>query len=475
MTILAAFFVPAALLCLCFSPTALLALLVVASVFEAGSVFNGNLGSFAFGISPFYFVEICVALRLVWFVWERGKVLPPMGAPTRSVAVLLMVFLAWSVMSSFLMPYLFAGTPIYSPRDRVDIDIIQFNLEPLYWTLSNFGQAAYLVLNGCAVLFAVLVIQTSSQADTLAKALRWAVGIVLVVGLLQQFAVMAGWSFPYTVITNNPTADPDELYQQFDGFVRINSTFSEPMNTGSFLAAAASGLLATYLHGREIRYLLAIIAAIAVLLVSTSTTGYLATVVMFLVLLVYFRPSTAAATGGYRPSYKGWIMVTVTMLCAAGMSVLLIPSLSEAVLAMTVNKGQGTSLASRVLADQDTIRLLTSTYGLGVGLGSSRPSSLIATLLSTVGIVGTVIAGMIVRKIVQRFPGRNCPSTLQMSFWCFMGLIVADSMAVPDLNRPTLWALLLVVVAQLNVYAKPVEIRFAAVSSGPVYSVPGAV
>jgi hypothetical protein len=282
---------------------------------------------------------------------------------------------------------------------------------------------------------------------------------------MQQLFVAANWNFPYALLSNNPTAKPDTLYEEFDGFVRINSTFSEPMNTGSFLAAAASGLLAIYLHEKRGRYLFGLVATIAVLLFSTSTTGYLTSALMFLVLLVYFRPSRRAEPGGYRASYGIWVKVTVTMLCAAGLSVYFFPSLSEAVLAMTVNKGQGTSLASRVVADQDTIRLLTSTYGLGIGLGSVRPSSLVATLLSTVGIVGTVIAAIAIYKIIRSFPGRRAPSILQMSFWSLIGLLVADSIAVPDVNRPTLWALLLVVVAQLNVYSAAAEGRIPDVPS----------
>jgi hypothetical protein len=459
VTLLGAFFVPAALFCVLFWSRGLLPLLIVASVFEAGSVFAGTIGSFVFGVSPFYFVETCIALHLFWSVWNGSRLLPPTGSPVRSIAVLLLAFMTWSVVSSFLMPYLFAGTPVISARDRSDMDIILFNLEPLRWTLSNLGAAGYMVLNVSAVLFAVLVTETAEQAATLGRALRWAVGIVVVVGLVQQLFVAANWNFPYSVFSNNPNADPDTLYEEFNGFVRINSTFSEPMNSGSFLAAATSGLLAAYLHGRKSRYILAIVAAIAVLLVSTSTTGYIATALMFCVLLVYFRPSRGPQPGGHRPSYRGWVTVSAMMLGAAGLSIVFIPSLSEAVLAMTVNKGQGTSLASRVIADQDTIRLLESTYGFGVGLGSTRPSSLVAALASTVGVVGTVIAGVVVYKIIQRFPGRLAPSWLQMSFWCFIGLVVADSIAIPDINRPTLWALLLVVVAQLHVYPTAAEAR----------------
>ena len=75
------------------------------------------------------------------------------------------------------------------------------------------------------------------------------------------------------------------------------------------------------------------------------------------------------------------------------------------------------------------------------------------TFLSTVGIVGTSLFAMVLYKIVKLFPGRLAPSALQMTFWSLVGLLVAQSIAVPDINRPTLWALLVVVVAQLNVYA----------------------
>lgn len=465
MTLLGAFFVPAALVCLLLWPRALLSLLVVASIFEAASVFSGSIGSFVFGVSPFCFVEICVALRLLWIVLDRGTIFPPKENPLRPIAVLLVVFLVWSAVSAFLMPHLFDGTPVIPPRDRQDVDIILFNFAPLHWAFSNFGAAAYLFLNVCSVLYSIHVIQTVEQAESLAKALRWAVGIVIAVGLMQQFAVTANWDFPYSVLSNGPNSDPGSLYQEFDGFVRINSTFPEPMNTGSFLAAAASGLLATYLYERRARYLLGIIGAIAVLLVSTSTTGYLATAVMFCVLLVYFRPSVTHNPFERKSSFGGWITVTVTMLFAAGISLVFMPSLSEAVLAMTVNKGQGTSLASRVIADQDTIRLLSSTYGLGVGLGSTRPSSLVAALLSTVGVVGTAISGVFLYKIVRSFPGRQAPKMLQMSFWCLIGLIVADAIAVPDVNRPTLWTLLLVVIAQLNVHGSAAGGRASAVSA----------
>jgi hypothetical protein len=455
MTLLGVFFIPITLVCFFWKPYHLLPLLIVASVFEAGSVFNGAIGVFVFGVSPFYFVEICVALRLLFWASHQGTMLPSDKTPARGIAVLLLAFLAWSFASALVMPHLFAGMPVYSPRDRVDMDIVQGNLAPLRWSLSNLAQGIYLTLNIAAILFAFHVIQTKPQLEKLAKALRWAVFIVVAAGLLQHVAQLAGWSYPYTVFNNNPNNPSDTQYfdQQFGGFIRISSTFAEPMNSGSFLAAVTSGLLASYLRGRRgARSLFALLAVGVVLLETTSTTGYLALTAMFCLLLAYFNPF-AKREFREQPSFlKGWAVVTLTAVCIVGAAMLFIPSLSQAVVGMTVEKSEGISFASRVVADLDSFRLFENTYGLGVGLGSSRPSSLIMTFLSTVGIVGTTLFAMVLYRIVKMFPGRWAPSMLQMSFWSLIGLLVAQSIGVPDINRPTLWALLVVVVAQLNVY-----------------------
>jgi hypothetical protein len=469
MTLLGAFFIPITLACFLWRPQNLLPLLIVASVFEAGSIFNGSVGGFVFGLAPFYSVEICVAIRLLLWVWHRGPLLPPKETPARGIAVLLLAFLAWSFASALVLPHLFAGMPVYIPRERADVDIVMGNLPPLQWSLSNLAQGIYLTLNIAAVLFAFQVVRTRDHVEKLAKAFRWAIFIVVVAGLLQQLAQMRGWSYPYAVFNNNSNNpfDTHPLDQEVGDFVRISSTFAEPMNSGSFLAAVASGLLASYLRGRRgtIR-LFAFLAAVLVLLGTASTTGFLALTIMLCILVFYFNP-LAKREFRLQPSFvRGWAVVILTAVCIAGAAILFVPSLSQAVFAMTVEKSGTMSFASRVVADLDSFTLLKNTYGLGVGLGSSRPSSLLMALLSTVGIVGTTLFAMVLYKIIKMFPGRWAPSFLQMSFWSVIGLLVAQSIGVPDLNRPALWALLIMVVAQLNAY----RISASGSSSAPTFA-----
>jgi hypothetical protein len=457
MTLLGTFFIPITLACFLWKPRHLLPLLVVASVFEAGSVFNGAVGGFVFGVSPFCLMEIAIAFRLFLHVWNGGTLLPPPRTAARGIAVILLAFLVWSFVSALVMPRVFAGMPVISPRERVDVDLVFGNLWPLRWSLSNLGQGIYLVLNTGAVLFAFLVTQSVEQTGELAKALLWAVYIAVGVGLLQYIAPFIGIPYPYSVFNNNPNnlLGFEPLDQQIDGFTRISSTFAEPMNSGSFLAAAACGLLASYLRGeRGMLALTGLLATVLVLLQTTSTTGYASLVIMLVPLLIYFNPLARRQLPGWPSFFKGWTTVTATALAGAGLVIVLIPRLSPALVQVTVDKAEGMSFLSRVAADQQSWALLEATHGLGVGLGSNRPSSLIMSLLSTVGIVGTALFAMAIYRIVRLFPGRAAPAKLQMSFWSLMGLLVA-SMGVPDLNRPALWALLIVAGAQLTLVRTP--------------------
>ena len=446
MTILGAVFTPIALLCFVWRPFYLLPLLVVTSLFEVGSVFNGALGAFEFGVAPFYMVGILIIVRFAMLVWEEGKLLPSEGDPTRGIAVLLVAFWAWSFVSAFVMPRVFAGIPVYSPREGLDID---FNdLLPLQWTMSNMAQALYLTLEVAAVLYAFRVVKTTRRSNQLGTAFFCAMLIVVGAGLLQRLAPS---SYPYEVFNNNPSYS-EGFDQEIEGYHRISSTFVEPSAAGSYLSAIAIGLLASYLAGkRSFWRLLGLSLVIVVLLDTTATTGYVGFAVATALLLVYFNPFARKNASGHS-TFKGWIAILVVLCIVAGIFIL-DPALFEAAGAATVEKVGGLSFIHRLLADVYAISLFKSTWGLGVGLGSNRPSSMIAALLSTVGVIGTGLFATALYRLCKLFPGRSGPTSVQMTFWALLGLLVADAIAVPDVTRPALWALFMVAASQINVMA----------------------
>lgn len=443
MNLIGAFFIPCALICLLFCPIYLLPLLIVSSVFEGSSVWNMKLGSFEFGILPFYLVQICVTLRLM-LLSVKGRILPPAKDVSRRIVVPLVLFWLWSCTSAFLMPRVFAGTLVMSPRSGM----IQAPA-PLEWTFSNFAQAAYLTFNVCMVLYALAVIQTPRDRDRLLRALRWAVAIVVAVGFLQFFVTTIGGKFPYELINNNP-GYAEGFEEDIGNIHRYNSTFIEPSMAGSFLSAIAVGLFAAFLSGRrEMRSLLTILAVLLMLFLTTSSTGFAALGIMSCILFVYFNPFRGRKQKKDKSFRRGWTYV-LAVLGVVGLVVVLFPGFSDAVITMTVDKMESFSFWARLASDIYSFVIVADTRGIGAGLGSNRSSGLFATLLSTVGVLGTALLAIILYRIVKLFPGRSSRPSLQLTFWALLTLLVASSVAIPDINRPTLWVLLLLVVTQLK-------------------------
>jgi len=437
MTPLGAIYVPLILVCFLWRPSYLLPLWIIASIFEAGSLYNGIVGDFEFGVSPFFLIEIFILLRFALQLVQGAKLLPPKDSPVRRLAVVLCALWAWAFASAFILPRIFAGTLVASPRANVE------DFTPLQWTLSNLAQAGYLTLNVGTVLYAIHCVRTEEQTKQLMKALSWALLIAVLVGLAQFVSFQEGWDYPYELFNNNPTY-AHGIDQELGDVHRVNSTFTEPSNAGSYLAALLCGLVAGFLRGgRTARWVWAILGTLTVLLLTTSSTGFVALAGGSFLLMIYFNPFRNS-------SAVSWTIVLVFVGVAAAV-LLLTPDLLLAITAMTVEKGETYSFWVRVADEIRSLEIFVSTYGLGVGLGSNRSSGLITTMLSTVGIVGTGLFATIYFLITRAFLRNPVSRSFQVIFWALVTLTIAQSVAVPDLNRPVLWTMFLLAFTQLSV------------------------
>lgn len=346
------------------------------------------------------------------------------------------------------MPRLFAGTLVMSPR----LGMVRAPA-PLEPTSSNLAQATYLTLNVCMILYALATVKTYPQMERLLKGFFWAVFIVVSIGLTQFLFTAVGGSFPYDVINNNPGYS--QGYEQDVGDIhRYNSTFVEPSTAGSFLSAVVGGLFASFLSGNRKRgTFLAILIVLFVLLLTTSTTGLAGVAMIACVLLVYFNPFANRTRVG-RSVAGSWLYVCLA-LGLIGSCLLLFPKFYDAIMEMTVEKFDSFSFLARLASDLYSLIVLADTKGVGAGLGSNRSSGLLATLLSTVGVIGIILLGTIAYRIIKAFPWKSATSSLQLTFWALVTLVVGSAFAVPDINRPTLWVLLMLVITHLQPQTRP--------------------
>jgi hypothetical protein len=447
LTIIGALIVPIAFICTIFLPAYLLPLLVISSVFQAASIANGQIGDYEFGLPPFYFVAICIAFRYLLLRLWGGNAPSSRNASVDKITVPLIAFWVWSLVSSFIMPRLFNGMPVYSPRVGIDDQFI--NQTPLYWSASNLAQAAYLTLDIVVILFALRTVSNGKQVGRLIKSFYVAILTVVVVGFWQHVASVQQWWFPFDAFDSNP--GQIQAVTNITGFwQRMTSTFSEPSYAGAFLAAATSGLIASFIGGkRSLTQILPLICVFLALLDTASTTGYAAVAITVCLMVVFLRAASQKEHSARGTEIKGWIAIGA----AVGVSALILfanSDLLEAAAANTLYKTEGVSLLHRIAADSYALGLVKQTYGLGVGLGSNRPSSLATALLSTVGIPGTLLFIAVLYWIFKAFSHVPQKNLFQIAFWALAGLLVAQILAVPDITFSVLWTLIMLTVVQLN-------------------------
>ena len=371
-------------LCLafCLKPLRLLQLMLLASIFEAAAALDFG----SFGLQP-SLVPSMLFLAFVLLQLLLGARYTGEREAWRAVLPFVLVT-AWAVSGSMLLPRLFAGQ-IYVWPQKAEAPFLAVPLEP---SGANLTQDIYIVAD-CAVLLLSALYLSQSKLNPCQVLNAYLVsGYAVVVVCAWQLAnKLAGLPFPETFFYSNPGWAI--LSSQEVGRVpRISGPFSEPAALASYLSGivCATGWMVLKGHpGRSVRALL--VLALGAMLVSTSTTGF-----GVLGTLAVGVPVYAMLRGSRR--LLGRVLLAGAVLAAiAGVGALATSSLlpdvgraAEEVIAATLSKQESSSYQDRTSTDLDSLAVVLPTYGLGVGWGSNRSSSLIPGMLASLGVYGTL-------------------------------------------------------------------------------------
>src|SRR5258708_33164212 len=110
--------IPVSLFIFYFRPKALISWAIIVSAFQAASVVNVG-GGFAIGVSPYFFVVILVAIRFT-AACLQGRLGFKQGDMALDITRPLLLLAAWGVVSALLLPHLFAGMYVDTPRLGMD-------------------------------------------------------------------------------------------------------------------------------------------------------------------------------------------------------------------------------------------------------------------------------------------------------------------------------------------------------------------
>jgi hypothetical protein len=301
------------------------------------------------------------------------------------------------VTQTFVIAPFFYDIVYVPPVDHVTNDDGGY-LSPLRLSSGNFTQLIYAF--GELVLYvSVSVFMRHIERSRILDALILVCFFYAFSAIVDQITFYTGTSFLIDWFRNAKYTlwlDAD-----FDGFRRIGGFFTESSIFSIYSSGIAGILISFVMQGyrRQLTIPLLFFNFI-IMLLSTSTTSYVVIIVGFILLTIFsiknFRRN---------PSLL-FILTTILILLVALslMLVLIFPSLISSAQyifdTLLFSKLESTSGLERSAKNLEALQALFDTFGLGVGFGGARTSSFAVTVLSNLGIIGTIIYSFFLYDVI---------------------------------------------------------------------------
>jgi hypothetical protein len=365
-------------------------------------------------VPTFYTVAVGCAVALGLGVLSAGGPVPPARRALPPGVPSLLLFLAWSTMVTLAAPVVFDGLTVLAPGER------RTTLAAGVLTTSNTAQMIYLVLGVCVVAF---LARSPSASPGL---VGLAAGGTVLLSLWRYANQEAGVFFPESFFDNSPAFT--YIDSAPGGAPRFRGVLSEPAALAVASLVAISYMVPRAVQTRGARRAGAVVvAAAAVYLgaISTSATFVVGGGMVALVALSTF------AVGFL--SRRRWVSAVVSIItCATAIVACWTLPILAAFVESTVNeKVASSSFDDRSSSNAVSYQILLDTFGFGAGLGANRASSFFPGLLSTTGLIGTLLFAATIAGLIRRsLPIREYRPVV----WALVTLLVVKIVSGPDLS-----------------------------------------
>lgn len=333
------------------------------------------------------------------------------------VSVLLVVYL---LVGLFIIPFLSGEISVLNPR--LGIDKQYLTLSPLNLSISNVGQFLYLTLN---LLFLNASLYFCQGREKAYLKIVLMAGWIVVFFLWWQFAYTRGYVsfFPNGLLyTNKFVAVGNE--QLMNGVPRINSTLTEPSLAGAVLSSFYVYYFFSFLKRKTIGSFLSSLIFMSSALITTSFTAILG-ILIGSMLGVYI----------YRRFYFYVLLAVLVVVLIIWINAFEVP-------VQLMEKLLSASYLHRAYSNMVSFQMVLDTYGFGVGIGSNRPSSLLASVLSNFGILGGFLLALIFFISIGGRKWKKLTSTSQAILAMLATFVLTMLISIPDYNLTLLWVFL---------------------------------
>jgi hypothetical protein len=360
------------------------------------------------------------------------------------------LFTLFAIVWSYLAPIIFAGYPVYPPALGIDFSAV-YGPSPLRFSVYNIALSGYILLYFFTLMYISILTWTKKDLIIIGRIIVVCLFIVILTSISQVFNYIFGTlditKYVYTVTTRELSYS---LIGNFLPIPRIQATYFEP----SMLAPFLVGLYSYYLYYTFTKVncinMFFTIFILLIILLSTSTTAYFSLLIMTFLILLYLNAvkilkfNIKIRKKNVLLLFIGTFLLALTTITAISLTIGL-HKFIDLIDIYVINKSETASFINRTTADLHALNLFFNTYGLGVGLGSNRPSSLLPYLLSQLGIVGTSLFIIFIVKI-SVFCYKALRDTEYFGFFFLIpSVLINQLIAYPDITNPTLWQFIYVV------------------------------
>ncbi len=334
-------------------------------------------------ISP---AHLALGFLLLRIVLHKGG--DPLALPAIRGNAPLILFAGYAVAGALTLPRIFARAMNVVPMRPVGLRSL-YDVFPLVPTSQNITAAVYIAGTAIMAICAFIAVRQPRGAVALVKAACVVVALHALTGIM---GVAGKDTFVDGILNFFRNGSYAQLDQSFGGYVRIAGIMPEASTYAAFAAGWLAFLTELWLRDVMPRRTggLAIVMTL-VLVCSTSSTAYVFLTAYALVLTA--RMLWFPRAFGFAKLVPIMVLLLASITLAALLA-LLKPALAESLLEIlkrfTVDKASSTSGLQRGFWAKQGLDAFRISYGLGIGAGSFRSSSLATAILGSVGVIGVV-------------------------------------------------------------------------------------
>jgi hypothetical protein len=337
---------------------------------------------------------------------------------------LLVGILGYALLVTVAMPFVLEGVGVIASQYGMDEQVN--NLTPLSWTSSNVAQLVYLALN---VTFLVVA---STRGDLGQSFLTTAFSAGTIVAFSAWLVESRGGAWPHELFDNSPRG----FYEMLNP--RLRGQYSEASHLGAFALAAAGYFGVMTVKARRTRTRVVSMAfgaaALMCMVEAGSATafvgGALGCIGLMLIPVASFLRYGATAKVG---AVVGFFLMAAALIAAT-------PRILGWATDQVARKSGTMSMNTRSYTNGVALDVLRESWYVGVGLGSSRASSLLLMLLGTIGLVGTGLFLLLLWQAVRgAYRGKASAAAAALTLFT-----AASFVSLADFASPIMWSLICV-------------------------------